>query len=368
MNFALCIIAYNRLESLKNVVDSVSRAYYDQEVSLIISVDKSDNPAVLDYANHCEWEYGQKRVISHSEKLGLRKHVLKCGDLVNEYDGLIVLEDDVIVAESFFLYAKACVQKYKDEDSIAGISLYNFPINYQNLLPFYPLKSDSDVFLMSCAQSWGQVWMPRQWLMFRKWYDMHSDEFGEEPHLPKAICNWPQTSWLKYHTRYCIEQHKYFVYPYVSFSTNSSDAGTHVVKKSTLFQSQLFYGLKRNFNLNPTICYDGFFENESLCDVLGFHNELCIDFYDEKQNRMHCRFWLTRRHLPYKIVKSFALELCPYEQNVYLGIYGDDLFLYDTTIQERNKFNVKILHFLYYIYYLSNLKFLFKILIRSFKY
>ena len=118
-------------------------------------------------------------------------------------------------------------------------------MNYQNQKPFYPLQTDSDVYLMQCAQSWGQVWMKKQWFEFKEWYIVHNEEFHELPHLPNAICNWPKSSWLKYHTRYCIEKNKYFVYPYVSLSTNNADIGTHYNQKTTLFQSLLLFGQKR---------------------------------------------------------------------------------------------------------------------------
>lgn len=81
--------------------------------------------------------------------------MLKCGEFTKEYDGLIVLEDDVFVAPSFYLYARACVEVYSD-DRIAGVSLYSFGVNYHNMLPFVPLRSESDVYLMQNAQSWGR--------------------------------------------------------------------------------------------------------------------------------------------------------------------------------------------------------------------
>ena len=339
MNIAICIIAYNRIDSLKRVLTSLEQSYYDESVTLIISIDKSNTTQVEDFAKQYHWKQGEKRVITHPENLGLRKHVLKCGDLLQEYDALIVLEDDVSVAPSFFHYAKQCVKKYADDDNIAGISLYNFPLNYQNQLPFYPLHSDSDVYLMQCAQSWGQVWMKKQWFAFKEWYYNNSEEFGELAHLPKAICIWPKSSWLKYHTRYCIENNKYFVYPYISLSTNNADAGTHYSKKTTLYQSQLFYGKKNTYNLNPTIYYDGFFENEILNKTLGIPKEdLCIDFYCEKSNRLKKRYWLTRLQLPYKILKSFSLSLKPFEWNVINDINGYELYLYDTNSIENKVF------------------------------
>lgn len=339
MNIAICIIAYNRIDSLKRVLNSLERSYYDEPVTLIISIDKSDTTLVEDFAKQYNWKQGKKRIIAHSENLGLRKHVLKCGDLLDEYDALIVLEDDISVAPSFFYYAKQCVEKYADDENIAGISLYNFPLNYQNQLPFYPLHSDSDVYLMQCAQSWGQVWMKKQWFAFKDWYTEHSEEFGELPYLPKAICNWPKSSWLKYHSRYCIEENKYFVYPYVSLSTNNADVGTHYSGTTTLFQSQLLYGEKKFFNLNPTIYYDGFFENELLSDYFQVEkDDICVDFYGEKGNRLTKRYWLTREKKSYKIVSSYSLSYKPYEFNIINNVKGQEVFLYDTNDICKNRF------------------------------
>lgn len=339
MKIAICIIAYNRIDSLKRVLSSLEKGHYSESVPLIISIDKSNTTQVEEFAQQYTWKQGNKVIITHAENLGLRKHVLKCGDLLEEYDALIVLEDDISVAPSFYYYAKQCVEKYADNNDIAGISLYNFPLNYQNLLPFQPLHSDSDVYLMQCAQSWGQVWMKKQWFDFKKWYEQNSNEFNELPHLPKTICSWPKSSWLKYHTRYCIEKEKYFVYPYISLSTNNADIGTHYSQKTTFFQAALLYGNKSVYKLNPTIYYDGFFENETLYKIIGIQKEdLCIDFYNEKRNRLKKRYWLTREHLPYKILKAFSLSLKPYEWNIINNINGHELYLYDTNTIEKTKF------------------------------
>lgn len=361
MNIAITIIAYNRVDSLQRVLSSVERAYYDQPVTLIISIDKSKTTAVEEYADKYNWPHGEKKVIKHAENLGLRRHVLECGDRVSEYDAMVVLEDDITVAESFFIYVTQCVQKFKDDDTIAGISLYNFPINYHNQYPFHPLQTDSDVYLMTCAQSWGQVWMPSQWAAFRKWYESHNEEFSIQPHLPYSICSWPKSSWLKYHTRYCIEQHKYFVYPYMALCTNNSDAGTHVSKKNTQFQAFQLYGLKEQFNINPSILYDGFFECENLYDVLELNtNNLCIDILGIKNNAEKKRYWLTRKYCNYKIIRSFSLDLKPYELNFFFNKEGSDIFLYDTRIQENNKLYKNRFSDFFYFYQLYNFKDLIK--------
>lgn len=363
----ICIIAYNRIDSLKRVLLSLEQAYYNVEVPLIISIDKSNSDAVEQFANQYIWNFGEKKVIAHPENLGLRKHVLKCGELLNNYDALIVLEDDISVAPSYYYYAKQCVEKYKDNQDIAGISLYNFPINYINRLPFYPIQSDSDVYLMKCAQSWGQVWMKKQWNEFIDWYKDNSEEFNEQPHLPQNICNWPKSSWLKYHTKYCIENNKYFVYPYVSLSTNNSDKGTHVGKQNTMFQSYMLLGEKKTFNLNPTVKYDGFFENENIINSFNINDSnICIDFYGDKMNKQNCRYWLSRKIMNYQIVRSYALTYKPYELNIILDNKGQDIFLYDTNKPYKQNIKKKHETDLYYLYKIISIKSLIKRILKSY--
>ena len=337
MKLGVCIVAYNRLNSFKRVLESVSNAYYnDDNVTLIISIDKSDNTKISEYADSFQWKYGEKRVIKHPVNLGLRKHILQCGDLLDEFDALVILEDDVTVAPSYYYYVRQCIEKFHDNPSIAGISLYSFPFNYNNYLPFYPLYSDSDVFLIQSAQSWGEVWMKESWKAFKRWYRNNNEEFTLLPQLQKSICNWPKSSWLKYHIRYCIEAKKYFVYPYVSLSTNNSDPGVHCKEKNTVTQSMMLFGRKEKFNLNPKIKYDGFLENELIYLFLGVEsNDLCVDFYGEKGNREKKKYWLTMSAQPYKIIRKYGLLQKPYEWNIINNIDGNDIFLYDTTIRSN---------------------------------
>lgn len=352
MSIAICTICYNRPDSLRRVFGSIERGCYDgDKVDLIISIDYSGKDDVRTVADELVWSHGEKRVVAYQHNLGLRSHVLKCGEFTKEYDGLIVLEDDVFVAPSFYLYAKACVEKYCNDDRIAGISLYSFGVNYHNMLPFVPLRSESDVYLMQNAQSWGQVWMPKQWSEFMDWYEGNDGDFQEMPHLPKSICSWKK-SWLKYHTRYCIEKDKFFVYPYVSLSTCFSDEGEHTSGASTIVQVPLLHGLKRDYILSPSVYYDSFFENRNLADFLGFADpeELCVDIYGEKDNRQGRRYWLTRKIAGYKIIHSYGLRLKPAEQNIFNEIPGTDMFLYDVSESSSNRLKQSPFGFEQYLY------------------
>jgi hypothetical protein len=352
MKLAICVIAYNRLNSIKRCLEAISNALYGNDsVDLIVSIDYSGTDSIEKFANSFKWIYGDKRIIAHKENLGLRKHVLSCGEFTRDYDGLIVIEDDVFVAPSFFQYARECVAKYHDNPRIAGISLYSFGLNYHNWLPFIPEFSDSDIYLMQNAQSWGQVWMKEQWQEFMKWYEVNSSDFAEESYLPRSICTW-RKSWLKYHTRYCIETNKYFIYPYKSLSTCFSDVGEHTGISNTLIQVPISMCRKSNYLLEPTVRYDAFFENQKIPLSLGIdESEISVDLYGEKSNREMKRYWLTMKKADYRIVDSFALELKPIENNIFFKIRGKEIFLYDTFFTEENTIEYKgniINHFSYF--------------------
>lgn len=356
---AITVIAYNRKESLERLLGTLSRAFYDGDtVPLCISVDKSDTDAVETFADEYRWEHGPKTVVKHPRNLGLKEHVLSQGKLLDEYDAVIVLEDDLSVAPDFWSYAKQTVRRYKDDDNIAGISLYGFSVNYHTLRPFTPLHDGHDVYFMNCAMSWGEIWMKRQWEKFKLWYDSNT-EFTYSPRLPLSICSWNDKSWLKYHTRYCIENNRYFVFPYVSYTTNHAEVGTHTDDASDIFQVALMRGRTGSLRLPATVedgvRYDGFFENKALYKALGLaEDECCLDLGQSNGNRTSKRYWLSTRHLPYDIEHSFGCVLRPVEQNILEDCPGNDIFLYDTakatTHHGGHKGNTAFLH----MYFMRN--------------
>ena len=59
-NIAIAIVAYNRTESVRRLLESLLEAHYSQEVPLIISIDKSNTDAVEQLADGFEWPFGKK--------------------------------------------------------------------------------------------------------------------------------------------------------------------------------------------------------------------------------------------------------------------------------------------------------------------
>src|SRR5690606_11358019 len=105
--YCIVVITYNRVESLSRLLSSLLRARYDAQVDLIISIDggNASEPTyrrVVDFV----WPFGAITVRRFEENLGLRRHVISCGKAAEEYDAMIMLEDDIVVGQNYFLFAR----------------------------------------------------------------------------------------------------------------------------------------------------------------------------------------------------------------------------------------------------------------------
>ncbi|MDQ8209163.1 hypothetical protein QEH52_16675 [Coraliomargarita sp. SDUM461003] len=289
---------------------------------------------MLDVAEAFNWKHGQKIIRFHEERLGLRKHVLSCGDISSDYDAVIVLEDDLYVSEDFYRYTKSAILNYRGINECAGISLYNHKTNVHNMLPFDPISDGSDVYYLQMASSWGVAWSSAQWKPFRGWLELNQEyDFDQSP-LPRKIKNWKDTSWLKLFAAYLYEEDRYFTYPRVSLTTNFSDPGTHVATGDTRFQVPLCASRIGEYSFSSIESsrakYDAYFESRVLCDVLGVDDEdLVCDLYGYGRSVKKGQFLLSPLVSNAKKIRSIGLALKPHDQNVISGVEGSELSLYE---------------------------------------
>lgn len=336
--YGIVAIGYNRKKSLIRLLNALNNVdYQNYTPTLIISLDYSGILEIVKIAEEFPWIYGEKIVKSYQKRQGLRNHILKCGDYMEEYhlDAVAVFEDDIVPSPAFFNYMVQAVEYYKNDMEIAGISLYTHLWNVNREMPFQALGSRFDTFFLQFAQSWGQIWMCRQWGEFKEWYLNNSEDFSQAEGMPVAVCNWKESSWLKYHIRYCVEKNKYFVYPYQSLSTNFTDVGTHNGYATTMFQVPMQVDCNKQYlfaKISETLAvYDVFLENQKLAAYIAVpEQELCVDLYGIKKNAEGKRYWLTTQKADFKVVQKYGLEMKPQELNIILGTDGGDIRLYDT--------------------------------------
>ena len=163
---AIVVAAYNRPASLLRLLQGLSKAHYpDQPIPLHISIDQSHASDVARTAEAFDWPHGPKVVEQHEAHLGLRAHLLHCGDLSERYGAITLLEDDLFISPEFYSFAVGALTAYRNEPRIAGISLYHYEVAESSQLPFRPLEDGNDLYFMQWPSSWpfpSQVRLPTQ--------------------------------------------------------------------------------------------------------------------------------------------------------------------------------------------------------------
>jgi len=332
MSIPIIILAYNRPFSLKRLLSSLSKCFFDCEVQLIISIDQGGDSEVIDIAEEYNWPNGDKKVIVHKEKLGLKNHVIFCGDLSKDNDGVIILEDDLYVSPYFYDFALKSINYYKSDNRIVGISLYAHTFNETAFLPFEPLDDSSDIFFMQLPSSWGQCWTKEQWSNFKNWYE-NENKSDNNYLVPNNIEQWSKFSWKKHFTKYLIEKNKYFVYPRVSLTTNFAEKGTHIKEKTEVFQVALQMKEKDFLFINlddSAAVYDAFCEIipdrlNLLFPKLSTYNYE-VDLYGMKPLKKITKEYLLSTKKPESPVFSFGRDFKPMEINIIEGNDGDEIF------------------------------------------
>ena len=339
------MIAYNRERALKRLLFSLAGADYPEgsDVTLIISIDKSDNEGVLETAREFDWEYGEKRIITHAERLGLKRHVLECGDHSEEYGSVILLEDDLFVAPDFYNYASAALDFTGADSRVGGVSLYNHLLNVHVREPFFAIEDGFDSYYMQLASSWGQAYTMEQWNGFAKWMENASEDSLTDMRIPENVRGWSESSWLKYNIAYLIERDMYFLYPRTSLTTNFMSEGEHSGGEDNDLQVPLGIFAKKEYRFGrpegSSAIYDAFFENTCLKALIAERfslpeQEICIDLYGCRSGQISkgtqgISFLLSPEPLPFKVLASYGRRLRPIDANIIFAAEGRDFFLYD---------------------------------------
>lgn len=328
----LVAVGYNRPKPLQRLLNCINNADYDNDnnVRLVISLDHADNcKEMKELADQFNWKHGEKEVVLHPKRLGLREHFLFCGDLTQKYGNIAFLEDDVFVLPGFYRFAKACADKYENDERIVGASLYSLRYSETAHRPFTPLNDGNDVYFAQ-LMSWAPVYFPKQWKAFRDWYNNEPKPIEDITCLPDNVRQWKMTSFKKYHLKYTITQEKFFVYPQISFTTNFAEAGQHYTADNDNLQVPLLLGDVKEYRLptfDESLCvYDAFLEIKPECikrrvpELANYNFD--IDLYGNKRKEnVNEEYCITANRVK-SAIKSWGCKTVPHETNIMLNVPG----------------------------------------------
>lgn len=332
---AIVVVAYNRYDSFRRLLNSIKKIETSHKnIPLIISIDYHENNRnIIEHSEQFVWVYGEKEIIRYNEKIGLKKHIINCGNLTENYGSVIILEDDLLVSPYFYDYTILACKFYNKESNVVGISLYSYERAESENFTFKPLYDSYDSFFMQFPSSWGQCWTKDQWQEFSEWLEDNSNNDNIYKLLPHYISCWPETSWKKFFAAFLIDKNKYIVYPKIGLSTNFGEIGQHHVNQLNIRQVDLLsVPLKFKFPEFPesNAKYDFGFELQyeqliKLNPELKKFPVFDIDFYCKKNHNPN-DIILTKAKSKNSIC-SFSDKLFPLINNVIFNISGDGLVL-----------------------------------------
>lgn len=336
MKPVIVAVAYNRPDNLKRLLNGIARAEYpDDDVTLYISIDHGgiNEDKVCEIAEQFVWKHGKKIIREHAENIGLKNHIIECGDLSIKHGAVIIFEDDTYPSPDFYRYTLEALDFYANEDRIFAISLYSQTWNGYANRHFEPLCNGYDAYISQIECSWGECFIGSRWEKFKEWYEVVNEkQLNHSNEVPDAVYSWEESR-CKYLINYIVEKGLYYLSPYKAYSTNFNSKGTHVKRNTPTYQVGLSWG-KEVFcfpSFDEAVKYDAFFESIDL----GFFMKekrgmkVCIDYYGVKKNHFEYDYVLSSVLLPYEVVNSYGLEMRPPELNVILEVPGDVLRLYD---------------------------------------
>lgn len=227
----ICVVGYNREECLLRLLDSLGKVKLDEhDIDLVVSLDHSPQQASIASEISSRNYINNPRVILRKQNLGLKKHIISCGDLVldPDYDFIVVLEDDLLLSPAFISYLFPAIEASKKSGrQVSGISLYSYLYSEETLLPFEHQPDKFDGYFLKFPSSWGQVWTKDMWSGFKSWFSHNDCESFDDPLVPEFVRSWPVSSWKKHYLRYMIHSDSYFLYPNYSLTSNPGEDGTH---------------------------------------------------------------------------------------------------------------------------------------------
>ena len=265
----VALFCYKRLEVLQSTVTSLQKNYLANDTHLHVFSDGAKNPADQVYINQIR-DYlktieGFKSVTIYASEAnkGLARSIISgVTKIMEQYDRIIVLEDDLITSTNFLSFMNQALDFYEKKNvfSVAGFS---FPMKGLPSDSVYFTRRASSIGWATWRDRWSGIdWDVRDYENFkenrglrRRFNEMGSDLSSM---LDKQI-EGKMDSWA---IRWCYHQFKiqsYTVHPAVSKISNNGfghAAATHNSEKFDRFKTILDKSDNLKFNFTEKVEMD----------------------------------------------------------------------------------------------------------------
>jgi len=157
------LFVYNRPWHVSQTIEALKKNIMAQESDLIVFSDapKSEAEAekvceVREYIRQIDG-FRSVTIVERQANLGLARSIIDgVTTIVSKYGRIIVLEDDMVTSPYFLAYMNEALEKYADDDRVASIHGYVYPVAQ-------PLP---EAFFLPGADCWGWATWSHGWACF----------------------------------------------------------------------------------------------------------------------------------------------------------------------------------------------------------
>lgn len=131
------VFSYNRPGHLRRTLDALAKNDLAQDSVLYIFCDGPKNDATEEQRQrvienrkvaHAATGFKEVHVVEREKNVGLKDNVVNSvTEIVNRYDRVITLEDDVVTSVGFLRYMNDALDCYKNEEKVMHVSGYMWP-------------------------------------------------------------------------------------------------------------------------------------------------------------------------------------------------------------------------------------------------
>lgn len=240
MKIATILFVYKRYKHTENVLEALSKNYILPEILFIFQ----DGPKATD--NREEWQAVNRLIkevsfcptkvqVANSNK-GLANSVVHgVNRVLQDYDAVIVLEDDCVPTPNFLNFMYQCLEHYRDNKQVYSITGYAWPLGWT--------EQASDVYFTGRMCSWGWATWRDRWQHYLA-ADNLLDGLTDNADGSKYLATWgsdlprmyrerlthKNDSWAVYWALNIIARRGLCMSPYKSLIDNigCDNSGTHI--------------------------------------------------------------------------------------------------------------------------------------------
>lgn len=243
-DIAIIVFTYGRLDHTMITLENLSKNIGFNNYSTIIF---SDGPkigheekvkSVREYLRKFKSGKPNVTVIERDSNYGLERSIIEgVTEILNKYEGVIVIEDDIRTSPKFLEYMNKLLIEYKDKKDIGCISGFNHQKNLMKI----PRSYKYDIYFAPRTNSWGWATWRDRWGNI-DWDIKDIEKFINNKRLQKEfnlggndlsrmLINQVKRGIDTWDIQWCYHNFKYkrlTIYPVVSYVENIGMDGTGV--------------------------------------------------------------------------------------------------------------------------------------------